>query len=66
MSKAGQVIENPVTGERAVVRVGKEEPEGEFLVVDAYVRPGGAVRRARPSGHRGASYGGLLAGGLRL
>jgi quercetin dioxygenase-like cupin family protein len=43
VSKAGQVIENPVTGERVVVRVGTEDSTGELLVVDAYVRPGGAV-----------------------
>ena len=43
MSKAGQVIENPVTGERVVVRVGTEDSRGERLVSDLYVRPGGAV-----------------------
>jgi quercetin dioxygenase-like cupin family protein len=43
MSKAGDVIENPVTGERAVVRVGTQESGGELLVADLYVRPGGAV-----------------------
>jgi hypothetical protein len=43
MSKAGDTIENPVTGERIVVRVGTEDSEGELLAVDAYVRPGGAV-----------------------
>ncbi len=43
MSKAGDTIENPVTGERVVVRVGTEDSGGELLVVDAYVRPGGAV-----------------------
>ncbi len=43
MSKAGDVLENPVTGERAVVRMGTEESDGELLVVDLYVRPGGAV-----------------------
>ena len=43
MSKAGQVVENPVTGERVVVRVGTEDSAGELLVADAYVRPGGAV-----------------------
>jgi quercetin dioxygenase-like cupin family protein len=43
MSKAGQVIENPVTGERVVVRVGTEESEGKLLVADACVRPRGAV-----------------------
>jgi quercetin dioxygenase-like cupin family protein len=43
MSKAGEVVENPVTGERAVVRIGTEETGGELLVVDLYIRPGGAV-----------------------
>ena len=43
MSRAGDVIENPVTGERAVVRLGTEETGGELLVVEAFVRPGGAV-----------------------
>src|SRR5215468_5937017 len=43
MSKAGDVYENPVTGERAVVRIGTEQTGGELLVVDLYVRPGGAV-----------------------
>src|SRR4051812_42384532 len=43
MSRSGDVIENPVTGERAVVRVGTEESGGELLIVDLYVRPGGAV-----------------------
>jgi quercetin dioxygenase-like cupin family protein len=43
MSKAGDTIENPVTGERVVVRVGTEDSGGELLEIDAYVRPGGAV-----------------------
>jgi quercetin dioxygenase-like cupin family protein len=43
MSKAGDVYENPVTGERVVVRIGTEESGGELLLVDLYVRPGGAV-----------------------
>lgn len=43
MSKAGDVSENPVTGERAVVRVGTAQTGGELLVVDLTVRPGGAV-----------------------
>ena len=43
MSKAGDVFENPVTGERGVVRVGTVESGGELLVSDLYVRPGGAV-----------------------
>jgi quercetin dioxygenase-like cupin family protein len=43
MSRAGDVIENPVTGERAVIRLGTEESGGELLVADLYVSPGGAV-----------------------
>ena len=43
VSRAGDVIENPVTGERVVVRVGTEETGGELLVVEAFVEPGGAV-----------------------
>jgi quercetin dioxygenase-like cupin family protein len=43
MSKAGDVIENPVTGERAVIRIGTEQTGGELLVADLSIRPGGAV-----------------------
>lgn len=43
MSKAGDTIENPVTGERVVVRVGTEDSGGELLEIDVYVRPGGSV-----------------------
>jgi quercetin dioxygenase-like cupin family protein len=43
MSRAGDVIENPVTGERAVVVVGTAETNGQLLVADLFVRPGGAV-----------------------
>lgn len=46
MSRAGDVVENPVTGERAVVRVGGEQTNGERLVCDLYVRPGGHVAGA--------------------
>ena len=41
--KVGDVFENPVTGERAVVRIGTEQTDGELLVADLYIRPGGAV-----------------------
>ncbi len=40
--KAGEVYENPVTGERVVVRVGAEECGGELFVADLYVKPDGA------------------------
>ena len=43
MSRAGDVNENPITGERAVVRVGTEDSGGDLLVCDVYVRPGGRV-----------------------
>jgi quercetin dioxygenase-like cupin family protein len=43
MSRAGDVNENPVTGERVVVRVGTEDSGGNLLVIDGYVKPGGAV-----------------------
>ena len=43
MSKAGDVIENPVTGERVVVRVGTKDSGGDLLAVDGYIKPGGAV-----------------------
>lgn len=41
--RAGEVLENPVTGERGVVRVAPQESNGYLLVADVYVRPGGAV-----------------------
>lgn len=43
MTTTGDLIENPVTGERAVVRVGTVETGGAYAVVDLYIRPGGAV-----------------------
>jgi quercetin dioxygenase-like cupin family protein len=42
MSRAGDVAENPVTGERVVVRVGTEDSGGELLVAGLFVGPGGA------------------------
>ena len=44
MSRSGEILTNPVTGERAVVRVGTEDGgDPEHAVVDLYVEPGGAV-----------------------
>ena len=43
MSRAGEIYENPVTGERAIIRVGTEESGGELSISDLYVSPGGAV-----------------------
>lgn len=39
----GDMFENPVTGERAVVRYGTTESGGTLLVADLFVRPGGGV-----------------------
>ncbi len=43
MLKAGEVYVNPVTGERAVIRIGTDTTGGERLVADLYVQPDGAV-----------------------
>jgi hypothetical protein len=43
MTTTGDVIENPMTGERAVIRVGTVETAGAIGEIDLYVRPGGAV-----------------------
>ena len=37
------MIENPVTGERAVVRLGTEKTGGESKMVEVFVKPSGAV-----------------------
>jgi hypothetical protein len=42
-TRIGEVLENPVTGERAVIRVTPLPSNGYALVADLYVRPGGAV-----------------------
>ena len=43
MFTAGEVYLNPVTGERAVIRIGTDITGGERMVVDVYVQPGGRV-----------------------
>jgi uncharacterized cupin superfamily protein len=43
MSKAGDIFENPITSERAVVRVGTEDSGGDLVITDLYVSPGGRV-----------------------
>jgi quercetin dioxygenase-like cupin family protein len=43
MTKAGDELENPITGERAVVREGTEDTGGERIVTDLYLRPDAAV-----------------------
>jgi quercetin dioxygenase-like cupin family protein len=41
--KAGEVYENRVQRDRAVVREGSEENDGERLVVELQISPGGGV-----------------------
>jgi quercetin dioxygenase-like cupin family protein len=43
MTRRGDVFENPVTGERAVVRIGTADTNENRLVVDLYLRPGARV-----------------------
>jgi mannose-6-phosphate isomerase-like protein (cupin superfamily) len=43
MLKPGDVLENPVTGERFVFRKTARETAGELLVFDFYLAPGGRV-----------------------
>ncbi len=49
MSKAGQIVEKPVTGETVVVRVGTEDSADELVMVDAYVRAGGRFEELIPN-----------------
>ncbi|MDV7390936.1 cupin domain-containing protein, partial [Arthrospira platensis SPKY1] len=43
MSKAGDIFENPVTGEFGYIRLGTDETNGSLLVADLRISPGGAV-----------------------
>jgi mannose-6-phosphate isomerase-like protein (cupin superfamily) len=43
MFRAGDVIENPVTGERITFIQTAAETDGEFVIVETVVQPGGAV-----------------------
>jgi quercetin dioxygenase-like cupin family protein len=46
MIHAGDVIENPVTGERLVFRKTSRETSGQAVVVETFVRPNGFVAAA--------------------
>jgi mannose-6-phosphate isomerase-like protein (cupin superfamily) len=46
MARAGDIVENPVTGERVIVRIGGDDTGGERLLCDLYVQPGGRVAGA--------------------
>jgi mannose-6-phosphate isomerase-like protein (cupin superfamily) len=42
-SRVGELLENPVTGERGIVRIPPMPANGDRLVADMYLRPGGRV-----------------------
>jgi len=44
--RAGETIENPVTGERIVFRRTASETNGEAVVIEAFVKPDGCVAAA--------------------
>jgi quercetin dioxygenase-like cupin family protein len=44
--KAGDELENTRTGERAVIRRGSEDTNGEYLLGDLFVAPGGRLAAA--------------------
>jgi quercetin dioxygenase-like cupin family protein len=46
MIRAGDTIENPVTGERIVFRKTSRETNGEAVVIEAFVQPSGFVAAA--------------------
>jgi hypothetical protein len=41
MSHTGEEYENPVSGERSVVRLGADDTDGLLTLADLYLRPGG-------------------------
>lgn len=52
MIRAGDVLENPVTGERLVFRKTSRETGGEAVVVEAFVKPNGFVAAAHVHPHQ--------------
>jgi quercetin dioxygenase-like cupin family protein len=46
MIRAGDTIENPVTGERIVFRRTSAETKGEAVVIECFVKPSGFVAKA--------------------
>lgn len=43
MAKAGDIIENPITGERILFTKTSEDTNGQYLEMEIFVRPGGFV-----------------------
>jgi mannose-6-phosphate isomerase-like protein (cupin superfamily) len=52
MTRAGDTIENPATGERIVFRQTSAETNGEAVVFDCFVRPSGFVAAAHVHPHQ--------------
>ena len=52
MIRAGDSIENPVTGERIVFRQTSRETGGEAVVIETFVQPGGFVAAAHVHPHQ--------------
>ncbi len=52
MIQAGDVIENPVTGERLVFRKTSRETNGEAVVLETFVKPNGFVAAAHVHPHQ--------------
>lgn len=52
MIRSGDVVENPVTGERLVFRKTSADTGGELVLVECVVQPGGAVAAAHVHPHQ--------------
>ena len=52
MIQAGDVIENPVTGERLVFLKTSRETNGEAVVLETFVKPNGFVAAAHVHPHQ--------------
>jgi quercetin dioxygenase-like cupin family protein len=52
MIRKGDVIENPVTGERLVFRKTSRETNGEAVVIETFVKPNGFVAAAHVHPHQ--------------
>ena len=56
MIKAGDTIENPVTGERIVLHKTSRETNGELVVIECFVQPGGCVAAAPVHPHQSERF----------
>ena len=56
MIKAGDTIENPVTGERIVFHKTSRETNGELVVLECFVQPGGRVSAAHVHPHQSERF----------